>query len=111
MSNVTFTTSTKRTKTTARQLYSPKYEDELKPIKAESFFRLNFNAYTDLDNRERATARDKTKKQKKNKEDEFFNRGRISSVGIALYSCILQSGRSRVRFPGPEQYSGLRVSK
>ena len=49
--------------------------------------------------------------KKKNKGDEFFNRGRIRSVGIALYSCIPQSGRSRVRFPGPEQYSGLRVSK
>ena len=71
-------------------------------MKAESFGGLNLNAYTDLDNRERATARDK----KKNKGDEFFNRGRISSVGIALYSCILQSGRSRVRFPEPKQYSG-----
>ena len=29
--------------------------------------------------------------------------GSVSSVGRA---CRLQSGRSRVRFPGPDQYSG-----
>ena len=33
-----------------------------------------------------------------------FNRSSVSSVGRA--HCWLQTGRSRVRFPGPDQYSG-----
>ena len=47
------------------------------------------------------TEKEQQREIKKKEGDEFFNRGRISSVGIALYSCILQSGRSRVRFPEP----------
>ena len=39
--------------------------------KADSFFRLDFNVYTDVDSRERARARDKTNK-KKEKHENFI---------------------------------------
>ena len=40
--------------------------------KAGSFFRLDFNVYTDVDNRERARARDKTNEKKKKKHENFI---------------------------------------
>ena len=39
--------------------YAIHIEDELTAVKTESISRLNFNAYTDMDTRERARARDK----------------------------------------------------
>ena len=49
-------------------------------MKAESFFRLNYNAYTDLDNRERATARDKKKQRRRIFQSWQDKLGRYSAL-------------------------------
>ena len=43
--------------------YAIHIQDELTAVKVESISRLNFNAYTDVDTRERARARDKIIKE------------------------------------------------
>ena len=50
-----------------------------KNYKADLFFRLNFNVYSDVDNRERATARNK-----KNKVDEFSSEERDENFLAAV---------------------------
>ena len=47
-------------------------EEKTSNNKAGSFFRLDFNVYTDVDNRERAKARDKTNEKKKEKQENFI---------------------------------------
>ena len=43
-------------------------EEENSNNKADFFFRLDFNVYTDVDNRERARVSDKTNEKKKEKQ-------------------------------------------
>ena len=45
------------------RIVSRTFRDENNNNKADSFFRLNFNVYIDVDNRERARARDKNTKE------------------------------------------------
>ena len=47
-------------------------EEENSNNKADSFFRLDFNVYTDVDNKERARVSDKTNEKKKEKQDNFI---------------------------------------
>ena len=47
-------------------------EEKTSNNKAGSFFRLDFNVYTDVDNRERARAKDKKTREKKKEEHENF---------------------------------------
>ena len=45
------------------RIASRTFRDKNNNIKADSFFRLNYNVYIDLDNRERARARDKQQRR------------------------------------------------
>ena len=47
-------------------------EEKTSNNKAGSFFRLDFNVYTDVDNRERARAKDKKTREKKKEKHENF---------------------------------------
>ena len=47
-------------------------EEKTSNNKADSFFRLDFNVYTDVDNRERARAKDKKTREKKKEKHENF---------------------------------------
>ena len=50
------------------------YKDELTAVKAEyCFFPLNFNVYTDADNKERARARDKKQRRRLSWEEKREN--------------------------------------
>ena len=46
------------------------YEDELTAVKAKSFFRLNFDGYTDVDNKERARTRDEKQRRRISLEEK-----------------------------------------
>ena len=60
-------------------------EEKTSNNKAGSFFRLDFNVYTDVDNRERARAKDeKTKEKKKEKHENFIAAVRKWEMQVAI---------------------------